>query len=120
MQARIEFTLENKTEWRRLSAAALNESVIGAFGGAMRGIEGALLSKDRHGDVNLYGNVDIFILVSGLGPETYIESQYGKRLLTALSTHEKFTWSGDAFPPFKSSRGSPARSKLSQSKIILH
>jgi hypothetical protein len=44
VQAKIEFTFTNKTEGKRMSATALNKSVIGAFGGAMRGIEGVLLS----------------------------------------------------------------------------
>ncbi len=40
-----------------------------AFGGAMRGIEGVLLSTDRHGDVlvELHGNADAFVWVSDFG-----------------------------------------------------
>ncbi len=41
-----------------MSAAALKESVIGAFGGSMHGIEGAILAKDQHGDFDLRGNAD--------------------------------------------------------------
>jgi len=109
VQARIEFTFKNKTTGRRLSAAALNESVSGALGGAMRGIEGVLLPKDRHGDVDLRGNADTFIWVSDLGPETDTESQYGERLLAALSTHGEVPVVGGCFSSIRVKSGQPSQ-----------
>jgi hypothetical protein len=91
----MEFTFKNKTEGKRMSATALNKSVIGAIGGAMRGIEGVLLPKDRHGYVDLRGNADTFVSVSDFGPggqagadaEIQYGLYYGECLLAALSTH---------------------------------
>ena len=85
------------------------ESVSGALGGAMRGIEGVLLPKDRHGDVDLRGNADTFIWVSDLGPETDTEGQYGERLLAALSTHGEVPVVGGCFSSIRVKSGQPSQ-----------
>jgi hypothetical protein len=53
VHARVEFTFKNKAAGRRMSEAALNMAVFGAFRGAMHGIDGVLLPKNRHGEVDL-------------------------------------------------------------------
>ncbi len=62
---------------RSIPAAVVEKSVIEFFGGFMRGIEGVLLAKDRHRDVDLHGNVDTCIWV--LGPAAVTLSQYALR-----------------------------------------
>ncbi len=70
-----------------MPAAVLEMVVREAFGGSMRGVEGVVLPRDRHGNVDLWDNADTCIWVSDLGPGPDTESRYGERLMAALSTH---------------------------------
>ena len=108
VQARVEFTFKNKSMGKRMSEAALNKAVIRAFGGAMHGIDGVLLPKNRHGEVDLRGNSDTFFWVSDLGPETDAESQFGKRLLAALSMCEEVPFLGNSFSSIRVKSGRPS------------
>jgi hypothetical protein len=108
VQARVEFILKNKTAGRLMSEAALTNAVIGVFGGAMYGIDGVLLAKDRHGEVDLRGNADTCFWVSDLGPETDTESQFVERLLTALSSSKEVPIVGDCFSSIRVKSGRPS------------
>jgi hypothetical protein len=97
-----------------MSAAAIKRSVIGARGGAMPGIEGVLLARNRYGDRALCRNANTILWVSDFGPETDIESQFGERLLASLSTGAKFAAVGDCFSSIRAKSGQPGQPTTSQ------
>ncbi len=72
LKARLEFTLKNKAEGRKrhMSTAVLTKPACDAAGKTMVGIEGVLLSNDRHGKVDLRCNGVTCIWVYDHSPET--------------------------------------------------
>jgi hypothetical protein len=107
VHARLEFTFRDKPAGRMMSAAALNKAAIGALGGAMFGIRGALLPMDGHRNTDLRGKGDTIFWVSDLGPETESESKFGERLMTALSS-ESVRFFGDCFSSIRVKSGRPS------------
>jgi hypothetical protein len=102
--ARLEFTLKRK---QFMPETVLKKAVIDALGGPMRGIEGVLFPKNRHGKVDLRGRGDTCIWVSDL-VEAGSKSRYGERLDTALSTCGETILIGECFSCIRVKSGSPS------------
>ncbi len=78
----------------------------------MRRIEGILLPRDKHGEVNLRGNVGTCIGVSDHGSATVTTSECGDHLFEALSVHGEIPVVGGCFSSIRVKLGLPSKIRI--------